>query len=1320
MSDSAIDLGIPAPDEVSGISVIEWASLAEGSGSGKGGSGNVKIDSPSDRELHEHLPPPVSATDMTQEAHLPGVHSPRPPAGQGDSAIDLGANVDLEGPASPAVSSGSDSSIDLATDAMGLEGSGPAADHRLSDSGIDLAADMVAAAPDEGSVVELPDDVIVDEEGIDLPDSVTPEESGIDVETGPTGRHGSRPLTPPSESGVDLLAEEVILEERGAGAASGGSSRDLIAEGLESGVDLLGAAKDKEKKPAGEHALEDFLAAVGSEDPSSAVDLGSSHTMDVFSPSEGPASAPSDVDAVDLTADDQGADIDLDMGHAPAARAGAEIDDTGAIDLGADEVVVEEEGDEVAAEGGVEVDEAEADEQPVKQRGRTGAWVGGTVLGAVVGTAACLGLWVSGVEPPGSLREMVGTASAPKTGGPGTSVQTGPRTAPPAGFDQTIDRIKNGDLDKVTEQDLAAANETDPTHVLARAEHRWWSYLRAEKGKNPQAALSADAAPVKQALADLDKLIQRKSADALFLRAQIREMTGNRKGAEEDYKTGAEKFKADAVQHARFEAALLALETAPKVARHLPPGMRPERLAMLLIHLQAPPGGAGGNQAAPDEAGYRFWQAIRGVRQGKYDEAVKALDEARARHDQRRYLFPRKPQNPLSDPREEIFLRTCDELKAYWTLLARLKDPKYLELAANQRIPEVDALLKRGAGGSRTEVVKELAEKLLGKDKTVASSDELVKLIGDDRKATKDQAAKLEEMVEKQTKEITSLTTKLKDTATMLASTADSLKESVAREKALAASSAAANAALADLAKAADVEFKDVKTSKEALVNAVRDSARVAKMKDPEGTVRRLESERAADRAKLKERWAPAQMLPFWLAILESDRTRTDLAESALRDVRRVQSDPSASAADKARAQVIEGLVQRNQDRFADAEATLKNAQESLAKTKGPWLNSASAALREVSAPAAVLAQRASELAARGKLAEARQAVGRSLEVVKGRKGPLYAQRAALALDEARAKGAVDASDPLVAAARKDAQTAATEGLAEGHFLLGQVAEELGQADDAVRSYREAVRAHATLDEQGSRYRVALARALLKGRAGEAVPPRPAPPAERTGKAPAAPAGKMRRVTSLELLNLLVALTLQAPGLPPAGPNVREAEKLADEILAAGNKVPFDVRAQALAVKGLYTRALATYMNGLREQGLLAPRYANALLDLIGNHPALRRPEALAVADPAVGERDYAAGLNFFASRRYRDAEREFLAAVQNDNSDARYFYFLGLSRLAQGKREAYEDFDEAARLERLGRPDRAAVSAALERIQGPMRRVLNQVRTRPVNERVK
>jgi hypothetical protein len=189
-------------------------------------------------------------------------------------------------------------------------------------------------------------------------------------------------------------------------------------------------------------------------------------------------------------------------------------------------------------------------------------------------------------------------------------------------------------------------------------------------------------------------------------------------------------------------------------------------------------------------------------------------------------------------------------------------------------------------------------------------------------------------------------------------------------------------------------------------------------------------------------------------------------------------------------------------------------------------------------------------------------------------------------------------------------------------------------------------------------------------------------------------------------------------GLPTK--DQKEALALADKILEMGDKVPFDVRAQALALKGLYTRGLLVYIAGLGERGLLAPEHANALLDLVRNNPVLRRPDYRMIPDPMEAERHYAAGLNFYFGRNYANAEKELVAAVENDNSDARYFYFLGLSRLAQGNRDGYEDLDQGARLERQGRPDRAAVSAALERIQGPLRRTVNAVRTRPVKERAR
>src|SRR5262249_31241234 len=153
-----------------------------------------------------------------------------------------------------------------------------------------------------------------------------------------------------------------------------------------------------------------------------------------------------------------------------------------------------------------------------------------------------------------------------------------------------------------------------------------------------------------------------------------------------------------------------------------------------------------------------------------------------------------------------------------------------------------------------------------------------------------------------------------------------------------------------------------------------------------------------------------------------------------------------------------------------------------------------------------------------------------------------------------------------------------------------------------------------------------------------------------------------------------------------------------------GKKAPYDALAQALVVKRLYTRALVAYLTGLREKGLLSPEHSNALLELVRIHPGMKPPASLdaPAADPLAAEKAYASGLNFYAKKKYAEAEREFLAAIELDNGDARYYYFLGLARLVQGNRDGYEDFDVAARLERLGRPDSAAVSKALERVQGP------------------
>jgi tetratricopeptide (TPR) repeat protein len=326
----------------------------------------------------------------------------------------------------------------------------------------------------------------------------------------------------------------------------------------------------------------------------------------------------------------------------------------------------------------------------------------------------------------------------------------------------------------------------------------------------------------------------------------------------------------------------------------------------------------------------------------------------------------------------------------------------------------------------------------------------------------------------------------------------------------------------------------------------------------------------------LKERWEPVQMLGFWLPALR-DRSRADLAPNALRDAERVLADESATARDKAKAELIRGLALRNEEKYDRARESLEKARAALRGAGREWREAAEEALKEVSNPGAYYAGRAEELYGKGDADKAREALKRGMEVLPKEKGRLLARRSLIALERAREKGTLSADDPLVEEARKDADAAARQGSAEGHYAAGRIAEELGRWGEAVSRYRAAVKAHPELDDAGSRYRAALARALLRSGSEDAS----RPSRRSSSRSPG------RGDRSLDAAVLLLALTLQAPGAGESPDSRREAEKLADEILAAGDKVPFDVRAQALAVKGLYTPALRTYAAGLREKGLL-------------------------------------------------------------------------------------------------------------------------------------
>ncbi len=132
----------------------------------------------------------------------------------------------------------------------------------------------------------------------------------------------------------------------------------------------------------------------------------------------------------------------------------------------------------------------------------------------------------------------------------------------------------------------------------------------------------------------------------------------------------------------QLDPALLVLVVTGVMADE-PPAGRPAGFA----------GGRGGRRRSP--CGGRCGWAAGGERLAhdqQYADAIKALDAAIDRHKTRRFTLLGKAQNPDSDPTEEIFLRSGEQLKDYWGLLAKLKATT-LPLAMGDKV-DADALVK--------------------------------------------------------------------------------------------------------------------------------------------------------------------------------------------------------------------------------------------------------------------------------------------------------------------------------------------------------------------------------------------------------------------------------------------------------------------------------------------------------------------------------------------------------------------------------------------------------------------------------------------------
>jgi hypothetical protein len=1301
-SDSSIDLGSlpsstpatgePGIEPVSDVSAVAWAALVE-----EPPADQVKVDSPSDADLLA-----ATASEVTAST---------PPAGPEEEKV---GELISEEPAAQAPASGVDSEV------VHLTSTPPKPKAMTSDSMIDLGA--------------LPAELAAGESGAAASD-VAPSESGVFMaELASNVRHvelvsdsdmniAEEAVASAGEgesSAVDLGATPVEDEENLSAEGEGQAPRVLSGSGID--IDLEGlpvpGMSPSDSHPSsvssvdlGSHA--DIMPPSSSEEgiaeSALEVEAASDEAMEALETPSGEAAA-EEPPVSEEEVNDLLAGLEERPGAGEAAEEAAEIAE-------GEEAIAAAEAEEEAA---AEAEEEKKPTKAAKDRSRVLYLAGATGLGILIGAVGDMG-----------ARALFSSGEKEKASGQQAQVQRAASNNPPATFDSFKTMVSNGDWEGASKAGIETAPANTPEEFALRGQFRLGQFLE----KNGTKFSNAQDPNLQPVIQDLKEAAQGQNPDpsAVYDLALIKELAGDLQGARTEYANGAKTFANDPAQKQIFDTAVSRVEWKESSKAPKRPGAstlpRPRNvedraavLALLLVALQQPPVQPGQQPAQPGqqpaqaenkEAGFEFWRAAKLAQEGKFSEAVQSLDKARALHQDRRFSRLRKAQNPLSDPTEDIFLRCCEELRVYWELENRLRAGGYL---IDRNTPEeaLQALVQKAdasAGGVKALTDQLVAAKVIGKDEGVMKG--ITRLVDEKKaadakladlkamvQAAKDESAKLDgnlKTAEKTIKERDADLSKTKEQIAKLKTDYDSLNGTVTKIR----------------DELAAGQFLDPQ-SKASVSEAVKRAVDVAKSKDSSGTMRRQREEISQLSESLKQSRRPEEMLPLWLLLLDENRNSHELASKAEQDAERVKSDARATAAQKGEAEVILGLALRNADQFSKAKSVLEAARGSV--DKGEWLVRADAALKEVSNPAAYLTSQAQLWYDHGQMEAALDALKRAEKVLAAKEhGKLWAQRSLIELDAARSKtkGPLPPTEPLLVAAQKDAEAAVKAGMAEGHYAEGRIAEELGQMDSAIKSYRAAVAAHGNqLDAEGGRYRMALARVLLLAREERPNPPgAPARAGQKLGWHDPAyhPAEYFKDMKNLVVL---FALGLQAP-LPGQDPSQEEAERLADEVLRSpSGTVPFNVLAQALAIKGRWNAALQTYVEGLRP--MLPREYGNGLMFLIRSDPRLKQSDSMRAINPLDAEKHYALGLNSYFDRDYANAEKEFLLTIENDSQDARFFYFLGLSRLAQNRRrDAFADFTQGTALERMNRPSPAVVDDALERVQGPIRLILNGFRER-------
>ena len=314
---------------------------------------------------------------------------------------------------------------------------------------------------------------------------------------------------------------------------------------------------------------------------------------------------------------------------------------------------------------------------PVEKKERVNRRAGaGVLLGLLLGGGIASGVYFSGVLSKDDKPKPVAQnpVPPPPDGNPNPPPGGGPALTP-----ADAQAIAATDPARAVAV-LEAAGADTPQDKAALGQGRLFARLR-DLARDPTKPITATDPALAQARDELTAAAE-AGDPATAVRATIHlgltyELAGDRTAARKVYADAMAKYPRGSDAHVAFQAALDRLDATDPAGNTTSLRLDPataEQLATAAVVLFALEGQPALPPPAdePPEAGPQFWKAVNAAAAGKYAEAITLIDAAKAAHTKRARALAGRGLNPLSDPLEQIFPRTCADLKAYWTLKQEL------------------------------------------------------------------------------------------------------------------------------------------------------------------------------------------------------------------------------------------------------------------------------------------------------------------------------------------------------------------------------------------------------------------------------------------------------------------------------------------------------------------------------------------------------------------------------------------------------------------------------------------------------------------------